>query len=38
MLRLGYNNAEVKQSHITPMEAVGGEEVQLQLIHDLGTR
>jgi hypothetical protein len=29
---------KVKQSHNTPMEAQGGEEVYLLLIHDLGTR
>jgi hypothetical protein len=34
-------NKKVKQSHNTPMEAQGGEEVYgvyLSLIHDLGTR
>jgi hypothetical protein len=30
--------AYIKQSHNTAMEAHGGEDVQLLLIHDLGTR
>jgi hypothetical protein len=31
-------NVKVKQYRNTPMEAQGGEEVLLLLIHDLGTR
>jgi hypothetical protein len=36
VVRLTLKN--IKQSHNTPMEAHGGEEVYLLLIHDVGTR
>jgi hypothetical protein len=33
-----WSNVKVKQSRYTPWRRLGGEEIQLLLIHDLGTR
>jgi hypothetical protein len=38
MVQVGFRPNQVKQSRYTPWRRLGGEEVQLLLIHDLGTR